>query len=206
MRESMKRLLWVFPAALMVAASACNPEPSTKQTASTPVPDSFKVAVQTSKGSFVVQVNRAWAPIGADRFYALVNDGFFDQARFFRAISNFVVQFGLNADPKKNEPWDKKITDDPVTQSNLRGTLTFATEGRNTRTHQLFINLRDNAQLDGMGFAPMGRVVQGMDVVDSLFTGYGDQPDQQYIQTLGNSYLNRMFPKMDYIVSTRVVP
>src|SRR4051812_39306129 len=127
MRESMKRLLWVFPAALIVATSACKPEqPSTKQTVSGPTPDSFKVAVQTSKGTFVVQVNRSWAPLGADRFYALVNDGFFDDARFFRAIPNFVVQFGLNADPKKNEPWDRKIADDPVTQSNVRGTLTFA--------------------------------------------------------------------------------
>jgi peptidyl-prolyl cis-trans isomerase A (cyclophilin A) len=206
MRESAKRFAAIVGIAVLAVVSACNPEQPQKTAVSGPMPDSFKVAVQTSKGPFVVQVYRAWAPKGAERFYQLVNDGFFDQARFFRAIPNFVVQFGLNADPKKNEPWDKRIADDSVKQTNARGTLTFATEGANSRNHQLFINLKDNGRLDPMGFAPIGRIIQGMNVVDSLYTGYADDPDQHFIQTMGNSYLNRVFPKMDYIISTRVVP
>jgi len=154
----------------------------------------------------VVEVTRAWAPRGADRFYALVNQKFFDDSRFFRVVPGFVVQFGLNGDPKRNEPWDsKRLRDDSVTHSNARGTITFATEGPNTRTHQLFINLGDNQRLDGMGFAPIGRVVDGMSVVDSLYGGYGESPDQQMIQTVGNRYLERAFPKLDRIETARVV-
>ena len=125
-----------------------------------PAPDSFRVDFETSRGKFSVDVVRSWAPKGADRFYDLVQDHFFDGAKFFRVVPGFVVQFGLNADPKRNERWlDQRIADDPVSHSNLRGTLTFATEGPNTRAHQLFINLVDNARLDRMGFAPIGRVV-----------------------------------------------
>jgi peptidyl-prolyl cis-trans isomerase A (cyclophilin A) len=150
-------------------------------------------------------VVRSWAPKGADRFYDLVQDHFFDGAKFFRVVPGFVVQFGLNADPKRNERWlDQRIADDPVSHSNLRGTLTFATEGPNTRAHQLFINLVDNARLDRMGFSPIGRVVDGMAVVDSLYSEYGEAPDQHMIQTLGNSYLERMFPKLDYIKTARI--
>jgi peptidyl-prolyl cis-trans isomerase A (cyclophilin A) len=163
-------------------------------------PDSFRVAFETSRGRFVVAVTRAWAPWGADRFHELVDSHFFDGDRFFRVVPHFVAQFGLNDKPAINDQWDaKRLPDDSVAQSNARGTIVFATEGPRTRAHQLFINLVDNARLDAMGFSPFGRVVEGMAVVDSLYSGYGESPDQQMIGSLGNSYLARMFPKLDYI-------
>jgi peptidyl-prolyl cis-trans isomerase A (cyclophilin A) len=171
-----------------------------------PAPDSFRVAFETSRGTFEVDVLRSWAPKGADRFYDLVESQFFDGAKFFRVAPGFVVQFGLNGDPKRNERWLKeRIPDDSVTHSNVRGTLTFATEGKDTRANQVFINLADNARLDRLGFAPIGRVVDGgMAVVDSLYSEYEEAPDQHMIQTLGNSYLERMFPKLDYIKTARI--
>jgi len=192
--------------AVPMLAASCTDKSAPPQTAAPgQAPDSFRVAFETSRGPFVVQVTRAWAPLGADRFYELVQQHFFDDSRFFRVVPGFVVQFGLSGDPKANEPWDaKRLPDDSVRQTNARGTLVFATEGPNTRTHQLFINLGDNARLDGMGFAPMGRVVDGMNVVDSLYGGYGESPDQQYIQTLGNSYLDRTFPKLDRIETAKI--
>jgi len=170
-----------------------------------PTPDSFRVAFATSRGRFVVTVYRKWAPIGADRFHTLVEQHFFDNARFFRTLPGFVAQFGLNANPKHNEWMQKPIKDDPVKQTNAHGTLTFATMGANTRTQQLYINLRDNPQLDGMGFAPIGRVVQGLPIVDSLYGGYGESPDQDSIQARGNAYLTTKFPKLDYIKTARIV-
>jgi peptidyl-prolyl cis-trans isomerase A (cyclophilin A) len=170
-------------------------------------PDSFRVAFETTRGNFVVQVNRAWAPRGADRLYQLVGQHFYDGERFFRVVPGFVAQFGLNGDPKKNEPWDsKRILDDSVRHQNVKYTLTFANQGANTRSYQLFLNLADNQRLDGMGFAPIGTVVSGQSVVDSLYSGYGEEPVQQFIQTLGNSYLDRMFPKLDAIKTARIVP
>ena len=171
-----------------------------------PAPDSFRVVFETSRGTFDVDVIRAWAPKGADRFYDLVQSQFFDGAKFFRVVPGFVVQFGLNGDPKRNQRWlDERIADDSVSHSNVRGTLTFATEGKNTRANQVFINFADNSRLDRMGFSPIGRVVgEGMAVVDSLYSGYDEAPDQHMIQTLGNSYLERMFPKLDYIKTARV--
>lgn len=168
-----------------------------------PAPDSFRVTFETSRGPVVVEALRAWAPNGVDRFYALSRAHFFDENRFFRVVPGFIVQFGLAGEPKVNEQWDgKPIPDDPVRQSNLRGTITFATEGPNTRTHQLFINLADNPRLDTMGFTPIGRVVSGMAAVDSIYPGYEEDPKQGMIQRLGNSYLARMFPKLDYIRTT----
>ena len=170
-----------------------------------PAPDSFRVAFETSRGKFVVGVYRSWAPRGAERFYELVNAKFFDDVRFFRVVPGFVAQFGINDKQAVNEQWlAKRIPDDSVKQSNARGTISFATEGPNTRAHQLFINLVDNARLDAMGFAPIGRVVEGMDVVDSLYGEYGERPDQLMIQSLGNNYLTRMFPKLDYVKTARV--
>lgn len=170
-----------------------------------PAPDSFRVTFETSRGPFVVQVNRAWAPRGADRFLELVKSNFFDEDRFFRVVPHFVAQFGLNDKPAINDAWDRKrIADDSVRHTNARGTLVFASEGPNSRSHQLYVNLADNGRLDNLGFAPIGEVVQGMSAVDSLYSGYGDKPDQQFIQTLGNSYLARMFPKLDYIKTARV--
>ena len=190
---------------LLVAACADKSSPPAKSSAPRQAPDSFRVTFETTRGPFVVQVSRAWAPLGADRFYDLTEQHFFDDSRFFRVVPGFVVQFGLNGDPKVNEPWDgKRLPDDSVRQTNARGTIVFATQGPNTRTHQLFINLADNARLDGMGFAPMGRVIDGMNVVDSLYSGYGESPDQQYIQTLCNSYLDRTFPKLDRIKTAKI--
>jgi peptidyl-prolyl cis-trans isomerase A (cyclophilin A) len=169
-------------------------------------PAVYKVNVDTSKGPFVLEVHRDWAPLGADRFYNLVKNGFYDNARFFRVISGFMVQFGINGDPKVSAVWhDANIKDDPVRQSNSRGTISFATAGPNTRTTQVFINFGDNRALDRMGFAPFGKVVSGMDVVDRLYSGYGEGaprgngPDQQRLQSQGNAYLAHDFGTLDYI-------
>ena len=205
----MKRLatlVGLVCAQLLVASCADKSSPPPKSSAPPQAPDSFRVTFETSRGPFVVQVWRSWAPLGADRFYDLTQQHFFDDSRFFRVVPGFVVQFGLNGDPKVNEPWDaKRLPDDSVRQTNARGTIVFATQGPNTRTHQLFINLADNPRLDGMGFAPMGRVVDGMSVVDSLYSGYGESPDQTLIQTLGNPYLDRTFPKLDRIKTAKIV-
>jgi len=171
-----------------------------------PAPASYKVKFDTSKGAFVVQVTRAWAPQGADRFYNLVKSGFFDSVRFFRVVSGFMVQFGINGDPATMARWrDAPINDDPVTQSNKRGYITFATAGPNTRTTQVFINFVDNGNLDSMGFAPFGRVVSGIEVVDALNAEYGEGaprgrgPDQGRLQREGNAYLAKEFPRMDFV-------
>jgi peptidyl-prolyl cis-trans isomerase A (cyclophilin A) len=176
-------------------------------------PASFKVRFETSQGAFVVQVDRDWAPNGADRFYNLVKNGFYNDVRFFRVISNFMAQFGINGDPKLSPAWrTARIPDDPVRQSNKRGNITFATSGPNSRTTQLFINFRDNAGLDGQGFAPFGQVVSGMDVVDKLYSGYGEGapsgrgPEQGRIQGEGNAYLTKEFPQLDYIRKASIEP
>jgi len=171
-----------------------------------PAPDSFHVAFSTSKGDVVVAVYKAWSPHGADRFYQLVSERFFDDQRFFRVIPQYIAQFGASADPKQNDRWDDaKIPDDPRTQSNMRGTLSFAAEAPNTRSHQLFFNLKDNPKLDPQNFVPIGRVVEGMSVLDALYDDYGDTPKYRLVATLGNEYMNRMFPKMDFIKTARVV-
>ena len=171
-----------------------------------PAPDSFRVAFATSKGDVVVEVYKAWSPHGAERFYQLVSQRFFDDQRFFRVIPQYIAQFGASADPKQNDRWDDaKIPDDPRTQSNARGTLSFAAEAPNTRSHQLFFNLKDNPKLDPQNFVPIGRVVDGMPVLDALYDDYGDTPKYRLVATLGNEYLHRMFPRMDYIRTARVV-
>ena len=170
-------------------------------------PADFKALFTTTAGDFTVEVHREWAPLGADRFYNLVRHGFFTNASFFRVVPGFVVQFGLNADPAVNKAWaDADIKDDPVTQSNTRGRLVFATAGPNTRTTQLFINFGDNARLDGMGFAPFGEVIDGMDVVDKIYAGYGEQPQQDQITSGGDKYIAANFPKIDKIKFARVLP
>jgi peptidyl-prolyl cis-trans isomerase A (cyclophilin A) len=176
-------------------------------------PALYKAKFDTSKGSFVVEVHRDWAPNGADRFYNLVNNGFYDNARFFRVISGFMVQFGINGDPKVSAVWrDANIKDDPVRQGNQRGFITFATAGPNTRTTQVFINFADNRALDRQGFAPFGQVVSGMKVVDALFSGYGEGapsgrgPDQGRIQQEGNAYLTKQFAQLDYIKKATIEP
>ena len=169
-------------------------------------PDVYDVKFTTTKGDFVVQVNRAWAPIGADRFYNLVKHGFFTGAPFFRVVQGFIIQFGLTPAPAVNRAWQNaNIKDDPVTQSNKPGYLTFATAGPNTRTTQLFINFGNNTFLDNQGFAPFGQVTSGMDVVKNLYSGYGEQPNQGAITSQGKAYIEKNFPKIDSIVSATVV-
>ena len=169
-------------------------------------PATYKARFDTSRGVFVVEVTRAWAPRGADRFYNLVKNGFYDNARFFRVISGFMVQFGINGDPGIMAKWrTAQISDDPVTQSNTKGMITFAMAGPNTRTSQVFINFGDNSRLDQSGFSPFGRVVSGMNVVEAINAEYGEGapngrgPNQSRIQSEGNAYLSKDFPRMDYI-------
>jgi peptidyl-prolyl cis-trans isomerase A (cyclophilin A) len=169
-------------------------------------PAVYKAKFDTTKGTFVVEVHRDWAPNGADRFYNLVKNGFYDNVRFFRVISGFMVQFGINGDPKVSAPWrEARIPDDPVKQSNKRGYITYAMAGPNTRTSQVFINFGDNASLDRQGFSPFGRVISGMNVVDKLNPEYGEGaprgrgPDQSRIQMEGNTYLARDFGRLDYV-------
>jgi len=168
-------------------------------------PAEYDVKFTTTAGDFVVHVKRDSAPLGADRFWNLVKHGFFNNAAFFRVVPGFVVQFGLNANPAVNKAWDNaKFQDDPVKDSNHAGTLTFATAGPNTRTTQLFINLAENPRLDGMGFSPFGTVTSGMDVIQKIYAGYGEQPDQEQITEHGAAYLTKNFPKLDVIKATVV--
>jgi peptidyl-prolyl cis-trans isomerase A (cyclophilin A) len=199
--------LLVFGAGMARAGNLADPASLKEQ-----APAVFKVKFDTTKGPFEVEVYRAWAPHGADRFYNLVKNGFYNDARFFRVIEGFMVQFGISGDPKIAAAWrDANIPDDPVKQSNKRGTITFATAGPNTRTTQVFINFGDNAGLDGQGFSPFGKVVSGMNVVDQLFSGYGEGapngagPNQGQIQMQGNAYLEKSFPKLDYIKKATIV-
>ena len=166
-------------------------------------PAEYDVKFVTTAGDFVVHVKRESAPLGADRFWNLVKHGFFNNAAFFRVVPGFVVQFGLSANPAVNKAWDNaKIQDDPVKESNHIGTLTFATAGAGTRTTQLFINLAENPRLDQMGFAPFGTITSGMDVVQKIYAGYGEQPDQGEITDKGKAYLEKNFPKLDVIKAT----
>ena len=192
------------------ASSLTKPD---KNAIATPAPDSFKVAFETSKGNFTIVAHRDWAPRGVDRFYHLVQLGFFNDARFFRVLSGFMAQFGMNGDPRVTAAWEPlQLEDDPVKQKNTRGMVSFAMGGPNTRTTQLFINYADNMNLDGMGFAPIGQVVEGMSVVDSLYAQYGEGapdgpgPSQERIAAQGNAYLTRDFPKLDFIKTARIVP
>jgi peptidyl-prolyl cis-trans isomerase A (cyclophilin A) len=175
-------------------------------------PAEYKVKFTTTKGDFTVKVTREWGPQGADRFYNLVRNGFYDDVCFFRVVSNFMAQFGMNGSPEVTAAWQKaKIQDDPVTQSNTRGKITFATSGKHSRTTQVFINYKDNSNLDGMGFSPFGEVVEGMETVDALHNGYGDGaprgqgPPQQRITAEGNEFLKAEFPKLDYVKTARIV-
>jgi len=196
----------------MPKATAPHPALKDPSKATEKAPDTFKVKFTTTKGDFVVEANRAWAPNGADRLYNLVKVGYFKDLAFFRAIQGFMVQFGIHGDPAVSAAWRRaNIQDDPVKESNAKGYVTFATAGPNTRTTQLFINYADNRNLDSMGFSPVGKVVQGMEVVESLHKGYGEGaprgrgPDQGRVQGEGNAYLKRDFPNLDYIQSATIV-
>jgi peptidyl-prolyl cis-trans isomerase A (cyclophilin A) len=175
-------------------------------------PPAYKAKFDTSKGSFVIEVQRDWAPNGADRFYNLVKNGFYNDVRFFRAIPNFMVQFGIHGDPAVSAAWrNARLPVDKVVQGNRRGYITYAMGGSpDTRTTQVFINFRDNTNLDAMGFAAFGQVTTGMDVVDKIHTGYGEGaprgngPDQGRLQAEGNAYLIKSFPRLDYIKSATI--
>ena len=203
----------VFVSAFALGCAKDSPPPQGAEPASqapsdagTQAPDSFRVAFETTRGNFVVDVKRAWSPRGVDRFHDLVSSGYFTDVAFFRVLPGFVAQFGMHGDPDVNRRWtDRRIPDDRVVESNKRGTIVFATAGPNTRGNQFFINFADNTQLDGQGFSPFGRVVEGMNVVDSIYSGYGEEPDQSRVAEEGNKYLKRYFPRLDYIKSARVV-
>jgi peptidyl-prolyl cis-trans isomerase A (cyclophilin A) len=207
---TIRSLVMLAPALLLCAlttpaasqqAGLANPAALREQ-----APPVYKAKFDTSKGAFVIEVHRDWAPNGADRFYNLVKNGFYDNVRFFRVISGFMVQFGISGDPKLSAQWrEARIKDDPVKQSNRRGYVTYAMAGPDTRTSQVFINFGDNGGLDSQGFPPFGRVISGMNVVDALNAEYGEGaprgngPDQGRIQTEGNAYLAKQFGRLDYV-------
>lgn len=172
----------------------------------TQAPEEYKVKFTTSKGDVVLALHRAWAPLGVDRFYNLVKAGFFSDIAIFRVVPGFVAQFGIHGKPLVSDVWkDARIADDPVKQSNKRGTIVFATAGPNTRTTQLFINFADNPNLDQMGFSPIGEVVEGLEIVDSINAEYSEKPDQGSLTREGNTYLKTHYPRLDYIQGAAIV-
>ena len=191
------------------ATAAPAPPPAATTPAADAAPANFRVRLETSKGPIVFELHRDWAPNGVDRFFQLVEAGYYDDVRFFRVVPGFVVQFGMHGDPATNAKWAAQpITADPVKQSNKRGMVTFAQGASpNSRTTQLFINLQDNVSLDQMSFSPIGQVVEGMSVVDALHSGYGEAPsnEQPQIAAEGNAFLNRLYPKLDFVRTARVV-
>ncbi len=199
----------VLPALFLIGCEAKTASKDSKG-----VPASYRVKLSTTKGDIVIEVTREWSPNGADRFYRLVNEGFFTDVAFFRVIDGFMAQFGISGDPKVSERWrDAGIPDDVVRRPNLRGYVTFAKSNMPaSRTTQLFINLADNVNLDSSGFSPIGKVAEGMEVVDSLYKGYGEGapggagPNQMLLQMKGNAYLRESFPKLDYVKSAAILP
>lgn len=191
--------------ALPKAAQSKLSDPSALTETAPPV---FRARFETSKGPFVIEVHREWAPIGADRFYNLVKNGFYDGTRFFRVRPGFMAQFGINGDPGIQNAWQRAfLRDDPVTKTNVRGLVSFTTEGRpQSRFTQIFINYGDNSRLDADGFAPFGEVVTGMGVIEKLFSPGEPQPDQRRILREGNEYLQQEFPQLDYVKKATIVP
>ncbi|MBN1566846.1 MAG: peptidylprolyl isomerase [Acidobacteria bacterium] len=172
-------------------------------------PDKYQVKFDTSKGEFTVEVTREWAPLGADRFYNLVKNGFYDNCKFFRVIEGFMVQFGINGNPKISAALSSAfIKDDPVKKSNTRGYITYAMAGPDTRTTQVFINYGDNSRLDKDKFSPFGKVTKGMNVVESLYGGYRGTPSdsQQQIKMQGNAFLEKNFPNLDFVKTATIIP
>jgi peptidyl-prolyl cis-trans isomerase A (cyclophilin A) len=198
---------------LLWAAQEKNPLLDPKSPAATlTAPAEFTVKLETSKGDIVVKVLREWAPKGADRFYSLVKNGYYDDCRFYRVLPKYVAQVGIHGDPKISGKWhEAPIDDDPVKQKNLRGRLSFARGGPNSRTTNVFINLRDSTSLDSQGFAPIGEVVEGMDVADQLHSGYGEGaprgrgPSQKKIYEEGNAWLEKDFKDLDFIKTAKIV-
>lgn len=188
------------------AASEVAADPADSANGTIPREGVYRVRFETTAGDFVVEVHRDWAPIGAQRFFELVSSGFYDECRFFRVVPDFMVQFGINGDPAVQGRWKKNIMDDPVTQSNLPGYITFAKTGLpNSRTTQVFVNYSDNSRLDADGFAPFGKVTEGMENVTAIYSGYRERPDQMAIQSSGNSYLQKAFPNLDSIRKATII-
>lgn len=197
----MKNFPLYLSVALLLGSCSAGAQKPTNEAA----PATYRVNMDTSRGLVVIEVTRADAPLGADRFYNLVKAHYFDGARFFRVVPGFMAQFGIAADPAMTKTWDVPIQDDPVKTSNVRGTLTFAaTAAPDSRSTQLFINFGDNSRLDSMRFAPFGKVVSGMENVDQIYSGYGEMPDQSEIESEGNAYLEKQFPRLDYIKTARI--
>ncbi len=209
MRRTIVFVLAAAAAAAGVVLAAASPALLQPAKLTEKAPDLYKVKFETTKGSFVVQVHREWAPNGADRFYNLVKNGYYDGCALFRAVKDFMVQFGINGDPAVNQAWmSARIPDDPVKKGNARGRITYAMAGPGTRTTQVFINYKNNAFLDGQGFAAFGEVGEdGMKVVDGLYTGYGDTANiQGQLYRQGNTFLLEKYPKLDYIKKATIVP
>ena len=215
MRVPVRVSVSVSVAVAALIAASCAPGSSAlvnppQEALAKQAPDSFKVVFETSKGRFTIQAFRAWAPVGVDRFYFLANNKYFDGNKFFRVLPNFIVQWGIHGDPKVASAWQPRtLQDEPVKLSNQVSFVSYAMGGPNSRTTQIFINKRDNSRLDSLGFAPFGRVIDGMHVVEQLYPGYGDgrgAPDQGQLRREGNGYLDRWFPKLDSVVHARVVP
>jgi len=197
-----------FAAVLCLAAlTSCSktPEVANAPPKDNKSPEQYRVTLDTTKGPVVIEVHREWAPLGSDRFYTLVKANYLDGAHFFRVIPGFMAQFGLAGDPLVTARWKgTELPDDPKSQSNTRGMITFATAGANTRTTQLFINYGDNSRLDEKGFTPFGRVVSGMEVMDAINSRYRESPNQGSIKAEGNTYLDRDFPGLDLIKSAKL--
>ena len=172
---------------------------------SVPQAGTFTVRVESSAGDYTIEVHRDWAPRGAERFYQLVKAGYYDECRYFRVVPDFMVQFGMHGNPETHRQWDRNIRDDAVKESNKRGFVTFATSGKHSRTTQIFINFSDNSRLDSMGFAPFGKVTEGMEHVDAINPKYGESPDQMSIKDRGNAYLQQNFPDLDYVKKMTIV-
>jgi peptidyl-prolyl cis-trans isomerase A (cyclophilin A) len=204
------------PADAAVAKSArapADPKLLDPYAAEEEAPPVYKVKLDTTKGDVVIEVHREWAPRGADRFYNLVKLGFFDDVAFFRAIPKFMVQFGIHGHPDVSKAWKTAtLKDDRRIQPNAKGSISFANSGKDTRSTQVFINYNDNTPLDPMGFAPFGKVIEGMGVVETLYQGYGEGepkgpgPDQRKIERDGNEYLRKSFPKLDWIEHATLMP
>jgi peptidyl-prolyl cis-trans isomerase A (cyclophilin A) len=202
------------PEATPVPPGSTHPDLMDPTKATEQAPAHYKVKFETTRGDFVVEVDRSWSPLGADRFYNLVKVGFFEGTAFFRVIKGFMAQIGIHGDPRVAAVWrDARIPDDPMgKQSNARGYLSFATAGPGTRTSQFFVNFSDNSRLDQMGFTPFGKIDdEGMKVIDALYGGYGEGaprgrgPDQGRMQGEGNEYLAKDFPMLDYVKTAKLV-
>jgi peptidyl-prolyl cis-trans isomerase A (cyclophilin A) len=198
---------WAAAALMLVVACGPDDTRTLKPAPTGAVPDTFRVVFETTKGRFVVEAYRAWAPIGVKRFYELASMGAFDDNAFYRVVPNFVAQFGTPGDPKVTAQLDSvTLPDEKRVAKNERGTVAFAQEKKDSRSHTIFINRRDNDYLDGQNFVPIGRVVEGMSVVDALQWPYPDKPDHHMLTTIGNRYMRRNYPKADYVRSATILP